>query len=451
MSSKRVRIFAMTMAVLLAVTLLAGLILNFVRPAGAESLLDVLREEAEALAKEKVKVQAEIGQLADERASALEKKEAIDKQIEITSAEIENAELLIEALEIAIDEHQAALEEALREESRQMELFRTRIRSMEEAGDAQYLGILLKADSFSDLLGRLGDVNDIIAYDRKMLDELKLAREQVDAEKKALQRDRDEQSAIKAALSERRAEQEAQYADQLLLIEEIESKVDDYRKLEEEFDRQTEEIENEIILEIQRIEEERRLREEEEARRREEERRRKEEERRKREEERAKGGGGGGQGGGDIDDDDFEDDIDDDPPPSNSGDYAGGGFLWPCPASGKISSSYGMRYHPILKEYRMHSGIDIPAPSGSKVVSAASGTVIIANYASGYGNYVVVDHGGGKSTLYAHLSRILVSRGQSVSRGESVGLVGSTGLSMGPHLHFEVRISGSPVNPTKYV
>lgn len=122
-----------------------------------------------------------------------------------------------------------------------------------------------------------------------------------------------------------------------------------------------------------------------------------------------------------------------------------GSLLRPVP--GPITSSFGNRFHPILRERRMHTGVDIGAPWGTAIRAAAPGVVISAGYRRGYGNTVVIDHGGGLSTLYAHCSRLFVSAGQSVKRGASVAAVGSTGLSTGPHLHFEVRINGSPVNP----
>ncbi len=117
------------------------------------------------------------------------------------------------------------------------------------------------------------------------------------------------------------------------------------------------------------------------------------------------------------------------------------------PSSGPITSGYGSRFHPILKKRRMHTGIDFGAPSGSPIWAAASGVVISAGYRGGYGNAVIIDHGGGISTLYGHCSRVFVSAGQRVSSGQKIAAVGSTGLSTGPHLHFEVRVNGSPVNP----
>jgi murein DD-endopeptidase MepM/ murein hydrolase activator NlpD len=130
--------------------------------------------------------------------------------------------------------------------------------------------------------------------------------------------------------------------------------------------------------------------------------------------------------------------------------YAGGTMVWPCPSSYRVTSTYGMRKHPILRKYKLHTGVDIGASKGASIVAANSGTVIIAKYDnSGYGNMVVIDHGGGITTLYAHASKICVKVGQEVKAGAVIAKVGSTGLSTGNHLHFEVRVNGATKDPMK--
>ncbi|MBN1624672.1 MAG: peptidoglycan DD-metalloendopeptidase family protein [Clostridia bacterium] len=130
--------------------------------------------------------------------------------------------------------------------------------------------------------------------------------------------------------------------------------------------------------------------------------------------------------------------------------YVGGEFIWPVPANRSALSGgdfFGMRFHPIFHEWRMHTGIDIGAPTGANILASNAGTVLITAYTTGYGNKIVVDHGGGYVTLYAHCSKILVKEGQHVEQGEVIGLIGSTGWATGPHLHFEIMFEGERINP----
>lgn len=131
--------------------------------------------------------------------------------------------------------------------------------------------------------------------------------------------------------------------------------------------------------------------------------------------------------------------------------YIGGEMLWPVPGYTKLSSTFKMRVHPITGVYKLHSGIDIPAPKGTNFLAANDGVVVKAGYNTAYGNMIMVDHGGGVSTLYAHGDKIMVTLGQTVKKGDVVLQIGETGYATGPHAHFEVRINGTPVDPLPYV
>ncbi len=129
--------------------------------------------------------------------------------------------------------------------------------------------------------------------------------------------------------------------------------------------------------------------------------------------------------------------------------YTGGKLNWPC--QGRISSQYGTRTHPVLKVKRQHTGLDIAAPKGTPVKAALAGEVLFTGWQRGYGNVIMVDHGGDMITVYGHLSKIRVSEGQKVTPATTIGEVGSTGMSTGNHLHFEVRINGKAKNPLSYL
>ncbi|MDR7871267.1 MAG: peptidoglycan DD-metalloendopeptidase family protein [Tissierellaceae bacterium] len=135
----------------------------------------------------------------------------------------------------------------------------------------------------------------------------------------------------------------------------------------------------------------------------------------------------------------------------NTGPYSGGEMAWPAPGYNRITSNFGYRIHPILKTKKLHTGIDIGVPTGGNIVAAAAGTVIYSGSLGGYGNTIMIDHNGGIVTLYAHNSRLVAKEGQVVARGDIVAKAGSTGMSTGPHLHFEVRKNGAYQDPLTWL
>ena len=131
--------------------------------------------------------------------------------------------------------------------------------------------------------------------------------------------------------------------------------------------------------------------------------------------------------------------------------YNGGMFAWPCPSYKRISDEYGNRMHPTMGVEKFHNGLDMAAPSGSSILAAYDGDVVAADYSASMGNYIMIDHGSGLYTIYMHCSALYVSKGQSVSKGQNIAAVGSTGRSTGPHLHFGVRLNGRYVSPWNYL
>lgn len=387
------RFWAMVLAIFLVVALLLSLVFSLLSAdaaaASSGKSLDDLRKNAKTLAEEKKQIQNELAQIKKDKNSAMKEKAALDKQIDITAQEIENTTALIQELTVEIAARQNDLDAALRDEAETYEQFRVRLRVMEETDEAHYLGIVLQADSFSDMLDRMETVQDILAYDRKLMDKLKEDRLRIEQAKTELEADKAEQSEIRAELDGRQAELVDQRADAQKLIDELAAEQKAYQAAYDEATAAEQELQKQIakIMEEQK---------------------------------------------------------------KKNATYVGGTYTWPLPGYSTISSGFGSRKHPVLKVTKYHTGIDLPAPTGTKIIAANKGTVITAGYNSGYGNYVVIDHGGGQATLYGHMSKILVSVNQQVTKGQTVGQVGSTGLSTGPHLHFEIIINGTQVNPMNY-
>ena len=364
----------------------------------------------------------------------------LDEQIVGYSTEIDRLAQEITDQEALLLKTQEELEEAKKEESRYYAALKQRIQMMYETGDVNYLEVLLRAESVSDFFTRMEYTKQLVEYDRGIMDNLVEFREAVEEKetlieetKAGLEADKQEQEVQKANLEASKEQKSVELAS-------LKKNEDELTAYIAELDKQEAEIEAQIKAaeeELRRQEEERRRQEEEEQRRLEEERRRQEEEEQRRQDE--------------LNNSSTPQDEPSSGEPSGGGSTSNSALSWPLPGYTHISSGYGEREHPIYGSQRFHAGLDIPAPQGTSIKAAAAGTVITSQYNRSYGYYVVVSHGNGLSTLYAHCSQLYVSVGDTVSQGQTIAAVGSTGDSTGNHLHFEVRVNGSHTNPWNYV
>lgn len=398
MSRKMVRGVALILAATLVLTFLAsGLFTLFSTPAAAASSAEI-KDQLAALDEEKEQLQQQIDSLSDDIEDATAKKENLEQQINVTVEEITVTSELIEDLNIQIAQKTEELAEAEQALADQEELFKTRIRVMCENGDTSYLDLLLTSGNFSELLTRIEMVNRIMEYDKEIVTEYTQTKQAVEDAKAELESNRSEQQTLMADLESKRSSLETQQSEVDALAQRLSSELTQTKEeaaaLEAERDALSEELRQISIQSSQNS------------------------------------GSNGSSGGGNA--------------------TPTGSLTWPCPAYRSISSPFGYRIHPILGYSKLHTGVDLSASTGVDVLAADGGTVIKSRYNSSYGNYVAIDHGNGMVTLYAHMSQRLVSVGQTVSAGQVIGKVGSTGNSTGPHLHFEVMVNGSYQNPMSY-
>ena len=352
--------------------------------------LDALKQDASSLHQQKKELQKQLKEIKADKNAAQHKKNVIEQQIGVIQDEISNMDHQINTYDQMIAQKSEEIAEGQAKEAEQYRLFCQRVRCMEESGPLSYWSILFSSASFSDLLDNFMMVEEIMAYDNAVMDNLVATRERIEAEKADLEKLRSEQEearkkqlAAKNELSTREGEVDE-------LIKEISTKQDALEAREAELRKAADAVDAEL--------------------------RRKEKE--------------------------FAAQISNVPSES--------GFLWPLPGYDTLSSLYGKRKHPVTGRPNNHTGIDIPAPAGTKILAAKSGVVTTSKYNRSYGNYVVVSHSDGTSTLYAHMSKRLVKEGQTVKQGQSLGLVGTTGSSTGNHLHYEIRVRGNRTDPVNY-
>lgn len=407
MKKKAISIVCIILAFLMMVTLVVSVIGSLgALAAGGQDQIDALEQQKSELQSQQASIQTNIDDLIAQQADVIDQKAAMDEKNELARQEIELINEQIDVYTGLIEDKAEELEKAEAAEQAQYELYRKRVRAMEEEGSYTYLDILFQCRSLSDVLSAIDMIGEIMDSDKRLFEEYKAARETTEQVKA-------EYEATLAQLSDKQETLEAEKAE---LEEQIAAAVEVINQLQDDIEAAKAEYAkaaaaeaaaqasiNAIIAQMQA---------EEEAAR--------------------------------------QEAAQNNQQYTGTGSTATGTYIWPCPSSTYVTSAFGMRDHPLFGDERPHSGIDIAGSAGSEVLAADSGTVAVATYSSSYGNYVTIYHSNGDYTLYAHMSSLAVSAGQSVTQGDVIGYVGSTGWATGPHLHFEIRVNGSTVDPLSY-
>ena len=391
-------IFRIAMILFCAGFLLTGTVTN-----GTESLPN-LEERQSEIEREKEEIKKEL----EAQKSTLEKNQGelavIIKEKADAMSEKDDLKLQLDTIFASLQQLEASIADAENEYNSKSALLKKRIRTMYQMGDYTILQMLIESDDLLDFLNRKSCYHVIIEKDQALIEEVQNLKTDLEIKKKT-------QVENQTSYEQLLAEQEAlitklQNNEDYLssLSDTTRAMIDKLEAREDEMDKESEKLESKV----------RELQAQEEAKK------------------QAASSSDGSSS-------------------NQEASYEGGRMLWPSAASTYISSYFGMRMHPIYHYMRMHNGIDIAAESGTNILAAESGTVIEATYNSGYGNYIVIYHGNGISTLYAHSSGLIASVGDRVTRGEVIALIGDTGNAKGYHLHFEVRKNGSPVNPLGYL
>lgn len=390
MKKRTTRLISCIIAGILVIALLASMLATGITFAGAAEDADELQDKLSSLEDEKAAVKERIAELTKQASDVEATRAALQSEIDLTKEEIATVEAYIERLQDQIDVKTTELDAAEEALEQKEEEFALTVRTTYEQGDTSYLEVLLNSTSFADLLSRMEIITAIMEDNKKIVAEYTAAKEDIEQKKQELEETQAAQKEYQENLGYKVDELAASEAEQAALAESIQA----YKaESEAEYDRIASEMQD-VSNQIAALS--------------------------------AQAAANGSVPMGD------------------------GTLIWPTPSCTTNSSAYGWRIHPIYGTRKFHAGEDIPAGYGAEILAAASGTVITAGWVSGYGNYTVIDHGGGMMTAYGHQSSIAVSVGQTVTQGQVIGYVGSTGNSTGPHLHFEVYINGATVDPKSF-
>ncbi|BCV20167.1 murein hydrolase activator EnvC family protein [Moorella sp. Hama-1] len=351
--------------------------------------LDELQKQQQQVQQNMEQQQKLLQQKNDEGAALMQQLQQIEQEIQQKQAQIASLDQQMATAQGRVQQATAELQQAEADQAKRMEILRARLKDIYQVGQVNYLEVLLQSTSLEDFLVRMELLANIARGDINLINEIKAERDKIAARKSELEAERNRIAELRRQADGERVQLASRQASQRQLLAQVEQEKKRVAAALDEMEATARQIAAKIRAE------------------------------------QAK---------------------------SNRKLAPEGvrGMLWPLPGYTSISSPFGWRVHPLLKTRRFHDGVDLPAPEGTEIIAPLDGQVISTGYIGGYGNHIVIDHGGGLSTMYGHLSAILVSNGQEVKKGQVIGRVGSTGWSTGPHLHFMVLLQGEPTNPMNY-
>ena len=355
-----------------------------------------LRAKQAQLESQQKNISSKLSALKQSKAAAQEQLDLVNELVSNLESQINTVNNQIAAANAEIESLENEIAQKDEEINESKEKFKERLKAIYISGDMTGgLELLLCSNGLQDFICNTVYLETMADYDQSLIDELTSDREGYQDKKAEVEERKEEIDVQKQELAEKKTELDAQQKEAQALMKQIEADEEEYKRKQAEIDSQMASARAQLDAIVNKNNAN-----------------------------------------------------------SQNTSYYGGSFGWPTPGYKNITSKFGPRSYKYkgktVSSY--HKGIDIGAPSGAKIIASNGGKVVTSSYdANGYGNYVIIDHGGGKMTVYGHMSKRGVSVGQNVSKGQQIGKVGSTGRSTGPHLHFEIRINGSAVNPLNYL
>lgn len=381
-----------------------------------ESNLSEAQQEKKTLENDLQKAKELIDSLKGSKEDIQSEVEKLDKQLNEISGKVKEFESRLSKKRQEIADTESALNKAKEQEKKQYRNMKKRIQFMYENGQTSYVEMLLSADSFTDFLNAVEYITQISQYDRKMLKEYQNMQVTIADTQKTLETDYASLQSLQAKVQEEKQAVAALESAKKGELNDVADDLTDAQTVAKAYEAEIQ-AQNEVIAQIQAAQ-----------------KRAAEQQAAQQQAQAAEENQNTAQN----------------TTPSGNG-QSTGTMMWPCPSSKRVTSDYGPRTSPTNGASSNHKGIDIGAAYGADIVAADGGTVLVATYSSSGGNYVIIDHGGGLCTVYMHASSLTVSAGQTVSKGQVIAKVGSTGISTGNHLHFGVTLNGVYVSPWGYV